>query len=197
MEVNEQVFIEQKIIQLNGFIEGMTCFGMKEEFQTNDFEYVEIKKTPFYKASKTYRYDMKIPDLSIEIEVTYMFDESDKVIVSFQVPHIIECDFENFLELMTFLFKHYVASVASIEIDGFDDGTLIYDILTKCFTKMGEQLENAETNEEINKCVAFEAIKNEDYQLCALLGSLYGLSLFLEYEDWNNGDIELVKGIIN
>ena len=67
MEVNEEVFIEHKTIQLNGFIESMNYFGMKEEFKTNDFEYVEIKSTPFYKASKTYKYEIKKHDLSIEI----------------------------------------------------------------------------------------------------------------------------------
>lgn len=197
MEVNEEVFIEHKTIQLNGFIESMNYFGMKEEFKTNDFEYVEIKSTPFYKASKTYKYEIKKHDLSIEITVTYMFDESDKVIVSFQVPNIIEYVFENVLGLMMFLLKHYVSSVVSIEYGTFDDGTLIYDILTKCFTKIGEQLENAETDEEINRCQVFETIKNDDYQLCALLGPSYGLSLTLEYEDWDNEDIKLVKRIIN
>lgn len=199
MEVIEEVFIEHKIIQLNGFIESMNYFGMKEEFKTNDFEYVEIKSTPFYKASKIYKYEIKKPDLSVEITVTYMFDESDKIIVSFQVPNIIEIEyvFENVLGLMMFLLKHYVSSLISIEYGVFDDGTLIYDILTKCFTKIGKQLESAETDEEINRCQVFETIKNDNYQLCALLGPSYGLSLTLEYEDWDNEDIKLVKGIIN
>lgn len=196
MEVDEQVFIEYKIIQLNGFIEGMAYFGIKEEFQIKDFEYVEIEGKSFYKASKIYKYEIKNPDLSIEIVMSYLFDESDKVIISFQVPDIIEYDFKRVLGLMMFLFKHYVSSVASIYNTGFEDGTLIYNILSKCFTKIDEQLKNAKTDKEINNCEVFEKVQDESCQLCALIGPSYGLSLTLEYEDWDS-DVKLVKGIIN
>lgn len=197
MEVNEQVFIEQKIIQLNGFIEGIDFNKPKELFDTSDFEWVELDKVFLYKGSKNYKFNMKNSDSSVEIAVTYLFDESDKAIISFQIPDIVEYEFYDIFELMMFLFKCYVSSIVSIFTDGFDNGTLIYDILCKCFTKMYKQLKIAQTNEEINKCEVFESIQDEEYRLSALLGPLHGLSLALEYEDWDNGDIKLVKGIIN
>lgn len=183
-------YIERKITQTNDFIKGIMFLKTNEEnkdfFKEDDFTLTKFNGIDVFKASKSLTFEnklMKIDDLAIH----RFFNHGVKDAIGFQIVDIIKYDFSVVIGTLAFLTSYYLESehIAIYKQD------VVKELELNMVEAMGElanMLRDKNTDEEIMTCSIFKQFNiNESARSSILLSPSHGLSLFVEYSDFEDG----------